>query len=149
MELKFTIALDKRRQKKNLTYPLKLQVYQDRNYQILSLGIDLLESDWNDQLQEVLPTNSNFKLHNAKLSSMRAKIQRILLLHEDEEARLTPKDIIAVLSKEPGKKEVVEKPDILAYGKRHIAKLESSGHIGNSIVYSCAINKLEEYAGER
>lgn len=147
MELTFSIILDKRRQKKNLTYPLKLQIYQDRRYKVLSLGIDLLESDWNDQLQEVLSTNSSYKLHNTMLASIKAKIQKVLLLHEDEEARLTPTDIIAVLNKKAGKKEQLEKPDIFTYGKNQIATLEKAGHIGNSIVYSCAINKLKEYTG--
>jgi hypothetical protein len=49
MELKFKIGLDKRRPKKNLTYPLKLQIYQDQCHKTLSLGIDLLDKDWNDQ----------------------------------------------------------------------------------------------------
>jgi hypothetical protein len=38
------------------------------------------------------------------------------------------------------------KPDILAYGKQHIAKLESAGQVGNAIVYSCVVNKLKAYA---
>ncbi|MFI5187211.1 MAG: tyrosine-type recombinase/integrase [Chitinophagales bacterium] len=35
---------------------------------------------------------------------------------------------------------------MLEYGKNHIQKLQAAGRIGNSIVYSCALNKLREYA---
>lgn len=144
METTFKIVLDKRRPKKNNTYPLRMRVYQNRDYKTHTLGIDLRESDWNEQTQQVKPSHPSYKLYNVKIATLKAKIQKSIFMNEDEEEVITPEELISQVTNGKLKQQVV-KPDILTYGKRHINKLESEGRIGNSIVYSCAINKLKEY----
>lgn len=73
-------------------------------------------------------------------------MQRTILLNDEEENVITPDEVIGKLSKKKADKPEPLKPDILQYGRAHVATLEKTGHIGNSIVYSCAINKLQEYA---
>lgn len=146
MEPTFKIILDRVHPKKDKTLPLRLRVYQGRKYREQSLGISIPEADWNEQLQAVNTSNPSHKVFNIKISSVKAKVQRTILLNEDEENLITPGEVIGKLSRKKSQKPEVAKPDILQYGKAHIATLEKTGHIGNSIVYSCTINKLQVYA---
>ena len=146
MEATFKIVLDKRYQKKNLTYPLRMRVFQDRKYKTYSLNIDLRETDWNEQLQTVNNSNPNQRLYNVKIATLKAKVQKSIFLNEDEETLLTPEQIISEVGRKKQNSLVQEKPDLLEYGSKHIAKLKAAGQIGNSIVYSCALNKLQSYA---
>lgn len=145
METTFKIVLDTRRVKKNNTYPLRMRVYQGRDYKTHSLGIDLREFDWNEQTQQVKSCNPNYKLYNVQISSLKMKVQKSIFMSEGEKETLSPVELLNQATS-TGQKKVVSKPDILAYGSQHIAKLETTGQIGNSIVYSCAIKKLQGYA---
>lgn len=146
MEATFKIILDKRYQKKNLTYPLRMRIFQDRKYKTHSLNIDLRETDWDEQLQQVNNSNPNQRLYNVKIATLKAKVQKSIFINEDEETLLTPEQIINEVSRKKHNSLIQEKPDLLEYGRKHIAKLETAGQIGNSIVYDCAINKLKSYA---
>ena len=145
MEATFKIVLDKRYQKKNLTYPLKMRVFQDRKYKTYSLNIDLRENDWDEQTQQVNTSNPNQRLYNVKIATLKAKVQKSIFLNEDEESVLTPEQIINEVSRNKQKTVVQEKPDLFEYGKNHIAQLQAAGNIGNSIAYSCAISKLKKF----
>lgn len=145
MEITFKIVLDKRRVKRNQTYPLKARVYQGQTHKTYSLGIDLRDADWNDQLQEVKKCNSNHRLYNLKINTLKSKVQKSIFLNEGEENVLSPTLIIDELKGKKQVKSVTEKPDILTYGRSHIEKLEISGCIGNANVYKCAVNKLASY----
>jgi integrase/recombinase XerD len=145
MEITFKFIADKVHPKKNFTLPVRLRLYQDRNYKEYSLGFAVTKDDWNEQLQQVLPRNENHLTYNTKISSIKSKVQKFLLFNDDKEACLTPDEVIKHISQEK-KERAKPKPDIISYGKEHIAKLQVSGNVGNSIVYSCAINKLSSYA---
>lgn len=123
-----------------------MRIFQDRKYKTHSLNIDLRETDWNEQTQQVNTSNPNQRLYNVKIATLKAKVQKSIFLNEDEETLLTPEQIINEISRKKQKSLVQEKPDLLEYGRNHIAKLETAGRIGNSIVYGCAINKLKNYA---
>lgn len=143
MELTFKIVLDKRHQKKNEAYPLKLRIFQNRLFKECSLNIDIPDKDWNNNMQLILPSNENYNVLNSKLSFTKAKVQKLICLNEDE--KITPDKIISILKNKGQNKTKEVKLDILKYGKEHIAKLKTSGFIGNAIAYSCSINKLESY----
>lgn len=147
MEINFKIVLDKRRAKKNNTYPLRMRVYQGGSYKTHSLGIDLREKDWDDQTQQVRALNPNHKLYNLKIATLKSKIQKSIFLSEDEERAVSPEGLIESVARS-GKKNPEAKPDILAYGTLHIAKLRAAGQIGNAIVYTSTINKLKGFANK-
>lgn len=146
MELTFKIVLDKRHQKRNETYPLKLRVFQNRASKECSLNIDIPENDWDISLQEVLSTNTNYRALNSKLASTKAKIQKFIFLNEDAEELTTPEKVIILLKKKEQKQIVITKPDIIKYGREHIAKLQIAGRIGSCITYNGGINKLKQFA---
>ncbi len=147
MEPTFKIILDRVHPKKDGTLPVRIRVYQGRKYKEQSLGISIPELDWNEQLQLVHRTNPSYKVYNSKISLVKAKIQKSIFLNEDEEIIITPEEVINQIGSKRTTKAVEVSPDIFEYGKAHIAKLQTTGHIGNSIVHSCAINKLKEFAG--
>jgi len=148
METTFKIILDKRHPKKDLTLPLRLRIFQNRDYKEYTLGISIIETDWNEQLQEVVKSNPSHGIYNAKIASVKAKVRKAILFNEDEETIVTPEEIIKQISRKHQRKTIPEKPDILLFGKQHIAKLESAGQIGNAIVYSTAVNKLRKYTNK-
>lgn len=144
MEITFKFIADKVHPKKDLSLPVRLRVYQERNYKEYSLGFSVHKDDWNEQLQQVLPKNENHLTYNTKLSSIKSKVQKFLLFNEDKESYLTPEEVIKHIS-QVKKERAKVKPDIINYGKEHIAKLQVAGNIGNSLVYTCAINRLSNY----
>ncbi|UEG49071.1 site-specific integrase [Ferruginibacter lapsinanis] len=146
MELTFKIVLDKRHKKTNETYPLKLRVFQNRAYKERSLNIAISENDWDSNLQMVLSTNDSYTALNSKLTSTKAKVQKLIFLSEDAETLTTPDEIIKRLKNKGQKQGGNIKPSIIQYGKDHIEKLKVSGRIGSAITYSCGINKLKDYA---
>lgn len=148
MEITFKFIVDRVHPKKNLTLPVRLRLYFNRDFKQHSLGFAVLQKDWDEQLQQVLPSNPDHLTYNTKIVSIRSKIQKFLLLNEDKEGQLTPQKIIDHLTQKLEKAILKDKPDILAYGKQHVLKLQASGNIGNSIAYSCAINKLASYVGK-
>lgn len=148
METTFKIILDKRHPKKDFTIPLRLRIFQNRVYKEYTLGISIMETDWNEPLQEVEKSNPSHGIYNAQIASIKAKVRKAILFNEDEDNIVTPEEIIKHISRKQQKKAILEKPDILLFGKQHIAKLEAEGRIGNSIVYSCAVNKLKGYANK-
>lgn len=148
MEITFKFIIDRVHPKRNLTLPVRLRLYFNRDFKQHSLGFAVLQKDWDEQLQQVLPSNPDHLTYNTKIATIRSKIQKFLLLNEDKEDQITPQKIIDHLTQKLEKLATKAKPDILAYGKQHILKLQASGNIGNSIAYSCAINKLAAYIGK-
>lgn len=148
MDITFKVILDRIHPKKDSTLPLRLRIFKGRSYKEYSFGFAIPEKDWDEQLQQVYTSNSSHWVYNTKISSIKTKLQRFLLLNEEDEKPLTLEKIIEHLSQNGQKKSDRIIPDILDYGKKHIEKLRKAGHIGNSIVYSCAINKLKEFAGK-
>jgi integrase/recombinase XerD len=95
METTFKIVLDKRRPKKNNTFPLRMRVYQGRDYKTHSLGIDLRESDWNEQTRQVKTSHPSNKLHNVKLATLKAKVQKSIFMNETEDEIVSPDVLIS------------------------------------------------------
>jgi hypothetical protein len=145
MEITFKFITDKVHPKKDFTLPVRLRLYQERNYKEYSLGFSVPQDHWSEQFQQVLPKNENHLTYNTKISSIKSKVQKFLLFNDDRESCLTPDEVIKHISQEK-KERAKAKPDIISYGKEHIAKLQVTGNIGNSLVYTCAINKLSSYA---
>ena len=125
MELTFKIILDRRYQRNNETFALKLRVYQDRDYRECSLNININENDWDQHLQLVKSWNANHKIYNSNISTINAKVRKLILLNEDEEVCITPDEIIHQIKKIDKKKVKATKPDIFKFGKEHMANLEN------------------------
>jgi integrase len=145
MNLTFKIILDKRKESKNGTYPVKLRVYHKTEYKDLFLRIKVKIEDWDDVNQLVLPTNSEYEIFNAKIVADKSKVHKLLLLHDQPNAK--PSDIISALNPEqeaPAPK--AKSRSIIKYGEDIVKTLTKTGKVGNAYVYSTAINKLKSFA---
>jgi cellulase/cellobiase CelA1 len=94
----------------------------------------------------VFTSNNSYKIYNAKIIAVKTKVQKSILLHEEDQA-LSPADIVnKVTHTRKAKTSAAAKTDILEYGKNHVAQLKEAGNIRNAIAYSCSLSKLKEYA---
>lgn len=149
MRLTSKVVLDKRYKKGNDTYPLKVRIYSGSDYKEKSIDLFIRETDWDSKTQTVVPTCKEQEMYNAKVLSIKSKVQKQILLAElNDVSSVQPEDIIkAVFTVQVAAKVKVEKPCIIKYGEALIKQLTSSGKVGNAFVYSCAINKLKTLAG--
>lgn len=149
MRLTFKIVLDKRYKKGDSTYPLKVRIYCGSDYKEKSIDLFIREADWDSNAQTVASTCKEQEMYNAKVLSIKSKVQKQILLAELNDAgSVQPEDIIkAVFSVQVAAKVKVEKPCIIKYGEDVIKQLTGSGKVGNAFVYSCAVNKLKSYTG--
>lgn len=148
MGISHKILLNKRRISHDNSYPLVVRCYQGTKSKEAGLNIVIKESNWDEKLQLVLSNDPNFKLYNTKLLAIKSKIQKLILLDESNSLTLDllfdslfPKDkIVEVIKK---------KPSVIIYGEQQIELLKKAGKAGNAICYSCAINKLKSFSGNR
>lgn len=146
MSITFKFLLNKRRETSNGNFPVILRVYEGANYNELSLKVRIRESDWNEGLQLVLPTNEDFDIHNSKILGFKSKVQRLILLAELGEQKTSPSEIIgSLVSKESKVESKAAKTSIIKYGEDQVKALTNSGKVGNAFAYSCAINKLKAF----
>lgn len=149
MEITYKFILDKRRESDNEHYPVKLRIYQNRGSKEVNLRIKVRESNWDEKAQEVLASEPDFKLYNAKISSFKSKINAAILLAEINNQTGFKIDDLLDLLKPAQQTSVKAKETVFEFGQKLVAQLEKKGKIGNSIVYSCALNKLKEHCGNR
>jgi len=150
MKLTFKIVLDKRYKKGIDTYPLKVRVYCGSDYKEKSIDMFIRETDWDKVTQTVQPSCAEHKSYNVKILSVKSKVQKQLLLGELNDLNdALPEDIIKALTGEPVSKGRQDKPCIIRYGETIIKQLTTSGKVGNAFVYSCAVNKLKTFGGDR
>ena len=147
MEISYKFILDKRRESDNGQYPVKLRIYQNRGSKEVNLRIKIRESNWDEKTQEVLASEPDFKLYNAKISSFKSKINAAILLAEINNQTDFKIDDLIELLKPAQQTSIKVKETVFEFGQKLVAQLEKKGKIGNSIVYSCALNKLKEHCG--
>ena len=149
MSITFKILLSKRRANKQQQYPVILRVYKGAYYKEHPLNIKILETDWDYVTQAVQPSSNGHDLYNIKIASIKAKVQKQILLEElNDDNEALPEDIIkGIAGGTPPTKAKTGKPCIIKYGETLIKQLTSSGKVGNAFVYSCAVNKLKTFVG--
>lgn len=146
MSLTYKFVLDKRRIKPNNVYPVKLRVYYTGGFKEKSLDIDLNEKDWDNEAQSILKSDPNYKANSYKLSSVKSKLDRRLLLATDEEIVLSAEELLAVLEKK-----VVKTSNISfnEFANSLINDMIKAGKAGNALAYTDAVNSLVSFTGNK
>lgn len=145
MDISYKFILDRRRKNKDDNYPLKLRVYYNRGYKERGTGIILNEKAWNERQQVILPNDTNFKKNSFLLNALKARIDKIMLLAEDEPESLTSESLLKQLEKKARKQSDVK---LLEYGASLIIGLKKSNRAGTALAYNDAINSLTNYGGK-
>ncbi len=144
MSLQYKYLLDTRRTKTNGTYPVKLSVYSPSGNKEIGLGINILKSDWDEVNQIILPSDPNFKLNSIKLHNTKAKVERRIMLAEEEDEILLPDKLIAYVSK---KIEPKNKVTVRSFSEELIAGMKKAGRAGHAMAYRGAVNSFIKYTG--
>lgn len=143
MAITFKVFLDERRKKKDQKYPLKIRLTIDRKHREFHFDIRLEKIHWDAQLQRVKHTHPNYKLLQLKISKKLAELQENTLTLENQGKVFSVNDISSSLVKKQ------RAATFLSFGREQIETLLRSGRVGNSIAYSCAVNKVEKFVGEK
>ena len=144
MSVPYKFVLDKRRKREDKIYPLKLRIYDNDGNKEKSLDIQLHEKDWDDEKQAILPGDPNYKNNNFKFTNARNKVERKVMLAEDEEDALQPEDIIASITKKPAQR---SKATVRSFSDELISNMTKAGKAGHAMAYKGAINSIINYTG--
>lgn len=145
MSVHYKFVLDKRRKRADQIYPLKLRIYDSDGNKEKSLDIAIHEAHWDDAAQVILPADPNYKANSFKLNSVKTKIERRVLLAEDEEDALMPEAIIATMTKQRVAKSTIT---LKEYADSLIADMFKAGRAGNAMAYQDALNSLLKFTGD-
>lgn len=144
MSLNYKILLDTRRAKANGQFPVKLRVYSSTGNKETAIGISIRQCDWDEANQIILPSDPNYKANIHKLNAAKSKIERKVLLAEDDEEALLPEELITNVKKKAAPK---SKVTVRQFSDELIASMRQAGKAGNSMAYKDAINSIISYSG--
>lgn len=142
MSVHYKFVLDRRRKREDKIYPLKLRIYDNDGNKEKSLDIHLHENDWDDEMQIILPSDPKYKQNNFKFTNAKTKVERKVLLAEDEEEAIAPETIIAVVTP---KKVVRSKVTVRSFSDELIANMTKAGKAGHAMAYKGAVNSIINY----
>ena len=133
------VFLDKRKIKKDNTYPVCLRIYHEGTSTTRSTKIDVLESQWDDVKKLVKKVHPTAVAFNRLLTKQIADLQSTLLLADDQTVKDYLKPIKVI------EKPVVSKKTVYEFTNDLISELRLDNKIGNAWVYESAINALRKY----
>ncbi|WP_162141775.1 site-specific integrase [Daejeonella oryzae] len=139
------IILEKRKPKRDGSFPLYFQICFKRKTTTRSTKISINESCWDEDKKEIKRNHPNFKLLNQSLKKQFADIQSELLLADEEKviSYFKPKATIAFVQTEV---EILKtKKTVFQFAEELIKDLKLSNKIGNAWVYESTVNALKGY----
>lgn len=144
MSTTYKFILDKRRKKPDCIYPLKLRAYHEDGNKEHDLKIMLHEKDWDEKTQCILPSDPNYKNNSFSLANTKAKLDRKLLLSQEDEEEISAELLIASLTKTR-----VQRANItfLEYSNNLILDLIEAKRIGTAMAYKDAVSSIINFTG--
>jgi integrase/recombinase XerD len=133
------VILDKRRIKKDNSYPLNFHIHYNCKSTTRSTGISITEDDWDEESKLIKKSNLAHKALNTRLQKDFADLQSKLLLADDQtiEEFLNPKKQVV---------EVVKpKTTVYQFAEDLIARLKSEEKFGNAWVYTNTASTLKKF----
>lgn len=93
--MKYKITLDKRRAKKDGTYPVVLQVWNQDKIRV-SLSYSALENEWSDE-KFFSRKSENYARKNAMLNKVKYEVEKLIFSLQDERKSISDKELRKVL----------------------------------------------------
>lgn len=148
MSVSVKIELDKRSEKGDGKYPLKLLVVVNRKPIRISLGYSFRLKDWNEKLQTVRPTCNDFEnitRFNNWLQKQKSKtLSKLISLQDDDKIeRLSANDIKEYITQQKNELMALEFCTLI------IQDLEKSKRFGNARVYTSLLRSLRQFTNMR
>lgn len=135
-----TIVLDKRRVKKDGTYPINFRIYYGSKATTRSTKIYVLESYWDDERKLIKNGHPKASILNRRLTKDFADLQSALLLADDRQISefLKPPRVVEVTKEEP-------KLTVYSFANHLIDELKKDNRVGNAWVYQSTVNALKGF----
>jgi integrase/recombinase XerD len=133
------VFLDKRKIKKDNTFPVCLRIYHNGTSTTRSARIDVLESQWDDVKKLVKKNHPTALAYNRLLTKQIADLQSTLLLADDQKVNEYLKPVKVKQIPVDVKKTVFE------FTNELIAELRLDNKIGNAWVYESTLNALRKF----
>lgn len=138
------VILDRRRSKKDGTYPLNFQIYSNRKTRTRYSGISIREEHWDEYNSLIKCDHSAHKILNLKLKKGLADLQSDLLLADEESLQRYLKPV-----KEEVKLKIISKnKTVYQFATELIQDLKLCNKIGNAWVYEATVNALKGFHAE-
>lgn len=144
MGITYKFLLNTRRNNNDGIFPVVLRVYSNRSYKEYALKISVSPKYWDDDTQNVKPGYDSYEEHNLRITTLRNKIKKLILLAELNDTPLTATYVLDNITPTVSKK-TTKQSSILKYAYDVISKLTADGKIGNALVYTTAINKFKTF----
>lgn len=136
--LKYRFTLDKRRVKKDGTYPIVLQVHNQDKVRV-STPYSAIPEEWDDD-KFFIGKSENRQRKNAVLGKMKYEIDKLCFTLADEKKSVTDKELRIILSGILSAKPMVEKvKSFIDYLDEFISKKSSEG---TKTIYTTTRNKI-------
>ncbi|SEA76950.1 site-specific integrase [Pedobacter hartonius] len=134
-----TVNLDKRKVKKDGTYPICFGIYHLGKSTTRSSKLYVSEKQWDDKKKTIKSIHPQAQMLNRMLIKQLADLQSSLLFAEDAKVQqyLNPIPII--------KESVKPKLTVFGFTNSLIDELKIDGNIGNAWVYTSALNALQKF----
>ena len=144
MGITYKFLLNTRRNNNNATYPIVLRVYSNRTYKEYALKVFVASEYWDAHTQNVKPGYEGYEEHNLRITTLRNKIKKLILLAELNDTTLTATDVLENIMPKLSKK-TNKQSSLLKYAYDIISKMIADGKVGNALVYTTAINKFKTF----
>ena len=138
----FKAILDKRRQLKDGTYPLKIRVFQGSSYSDTGLKIRLKEEDFDEARQTLKNDHPNKGLIELRIRQVISALQAQTIKFDIAEEIYTAGMI------KTGAFNPKPKLDFIQYGEKLAVEMEQVGGLGNAAAYRAASCALQTYTGK-
>ncbi len=144
MPVTVTLQLDKRRAKKDGSYPIKILVVVNTKPIRISTGYSAEEKHWNDgsqMIKSVCKLYANVSRVNNYLHKQRGIISEKITQLQDQErlGKMSLKELKDYLTS------TKSEANLLSFGKEIIAELKAADKIGNARVYSTMLRSFETF----
>jgi len=133
------VFLDKRKIRKDNTFPVCLRIYHNGSSTTRSARIDVLESQWDDVKKLVKKNHPTALAYNRLLTKQIADLQSTLLLADAQKVKeyLQPAKIKQI--------PVEVKKTVFEFTNELIVELRLDNKIGNAWVYESTLNALRKF----
>jgi integrase/recombinase XerD len=142
------LYFDKRRTKKNGTFPLKLKLFHLEHAAYISLGRSFKESQWNDKDKKVRSSFPNSGMVNASIRKALSNATTLIAENQNEIQNLSPselKDLIhrKLYGDEP--KSIKASTFFFKYTEEQIVRLRIAKRIGTADSYKQTLTSFEKF----
>lgn len=149
MDTSVTLSIDKRRQKRDGTYPIVLRLGHKQSTTTILLRINILEKDWDAKKRIIKNTykgvESIARLNNELQKKRNEAVDIIMGLQDDGQLQgMTIAELRAKVDADPN-----ASTSFFVYAEELIAQLKMANHFGTARSYKGVISVLKEFWNNR